>query len=175
MILNSTDIVFFFLETSTRSWWPSMCQVPSPIPSTTKKKKRQISTGSVLKSVEFLEVWGRAAEECRALSLRNKRVDFHQRGSRLRWLGENKHFPLQGGLKSLPCPGPLLPWPWGPWCTSAEAEIKGCRWLVTQTKIAPWLNYLFMRTARPCLARLSVQAGSWLVPWLLFSGQVYVT
>lgn len=26
-------------------------------------------------------------------------------------LGENKHFALQGGLRFLPCPGPLLPWP----------------------------------------------------------------
>lgn len=38
-----------------------------------------------------------------------QRVDFQERGSETGCLGKSKHFTLQGGLKFLPCPAPLLP------------------------------------------------------------------
>lgn len=85
-----------------------------------------------------------------------RRVDFHQRGSQMSRPGENKHLALQGGLKFLPCPGPLLPWPLRPIMHLSWSRDQGDRWLLTQTQTAQLLNYLFGGKARSYPAGVSV-------------------
>ena len=74
-----------------------------------------------------------------------RRVDFHQRGSVMSHWGKTNtlHFKVDWNFSlALALFSHDL---WGPPCTLAEVQIKGDRWLLTQTETAQLFNDLFRK------------------------------